>query len=72
MRQDRCTTRSISFVLNLVVSDTFKLAGSFFDRSIDVLGGHTCGASRKYRGPQAGIGIDIAAAHARRHCNFLD
>jgi len=64
--------RAVAFVLDFLVGNAFELAGAFFDRALDIITRHTAAAGGEYRRAQARIGVDIAAAHACRHGDFLN
>src|ERR1700737_5365103 len=65
--EDRDAARSIAFVGDLGVVNSFQLARSLLDRTLDVFLRHRPGLRRVYRGTKSGIVRGIAAGELRRH-----
>ena len=71
--QNGDTTGTIPFVGDVFVSRPFEIPGTLLDRSINIVGRHTCRLRGRDRGSQAGVEVRIPAVpHPGRHGNFTN
>ena len=72
LHQDGHAARAVTLEGDLLVGGPLQLARALLDGALDVVGGHVDALGLVHRRAQAGVGVGVAAADARRDGHLAD